>query len=144
MKYTQIQSYTDSQFKRLIGVDQTTFAEMVNIVKAAETLKRKSGRPSKLSTEDQILLTFSYLREYRTLFHVAADYGIHESNAQRIVVNIENTLIQSGRFSLPKKLPPSPTETDWDVIVVDVTETPIERPKKNSASTTAARKSVTH
>ena len=40
MKYTQIQSYTDSQFKRLIGVDQTTFAEMVNIVKAAETLKR--------------------------------------------------------------------------------------------------------
>lgn len=143
MKYAQIQSYTDSQFKRLIGVDQATFADMVSIVKAAEALKRKSGRPSKLSTEDQILLTFNYLREYRTLFHVAADYGIHESNAQRIVVRIENILIQSGRFSLPKKLPPSTTEVDWDVIVVDVTETPIERPKKSSASTTAARKSVT-
>ena len=143
MKYSQIQSYTDSQFKRLIGVDQATFTEMVSVVKAAEALKRKSGRPSKLSTEDQILLTFSYLREYRTLFHVAADYGIHESNAQRMVVRIENILIQSGLFSLPKKPQSSTGEVDWDVIVVDVTETPIERPKKSSASTTAARKSVT-
>ena len=130
MKYSQIQSYTDSQFKRLIGVDQATFTEMVSVVKAAEALKRKSGRPSKLSTEDQILLTFSYLREYRTLFHVAADYGIHESNAQRMVVRIENILIQSGLFSLPKKPQSSTGEVDWDVIVVDVTETPIERPKK--------------
>ncbi|MEC7121338.1 MAG: transposase family protein, partial [Pseudomonadota bacterium] len=75
MKYAQIQSYTVSQLQRLIGIDQATFTEMVSVVHAAEALKRKSGRPSKLCTEDQILLTLSYLREYRTLFHVAADYG---------------------------------------------------------------------
>ncbi|MEQ1231050.1 transposase family protein, partial [Acinetobacter junii] len=36
------------------------------------------------------LMTLSYWREYRTLFHVAMSYGIHESTASRIIHKIEN------------------------------------------------------
>ena len=87
-------------------------------------------------------MTLSYLREYRTLFHIAADYGVHESNAQRMIVRIEDILIKSRQFSLPKKIPPAMSDVNWDVIVVDVTETPIERPKKNSAGITVEKRNA--
>lgn len=142
MKYANTQSYSDAQHKRLVGVDQKTFARMVSIVQEAQLLKKKLGRPSKLCIEDQTLMTLSYLREYRTLFHIAADYGVHESNAQRMIVRIEDILIKSRQFSLPKKIPPAMSDVNWDVIVVDVTETPIERPKKNSAGITVEKRNA--
>jgi hypothetical protein len=40
--------------------------------------RRKSGRPPKLTVEDQVLLTLEYWREYRTLFHLATSWGLHE------------------------------------------------------------------
>ena len=74
-------------------------------------------------------MTLSYWREYRTLFHVSMSYGIHESNASRIIQKIENILIKSDKFHLPKKLPQG-EGLDWEVVVVDATEITIERPKK--------------
>ncbi|WP_228722135.1 helix-turn-helix domain-containing protein [Acinetobacter sp. BIGb0196] len=46
------------------------------------------GRPPKLCLEDQVLLCLSYWREYRTLFHVAASYGVSEPAASRIVRHV--------------------------------------------------------
>jgi hypothetical protein len=48
-------------------------------------------------------------------------------------------LIKSGAFRLPGKKELQ-AAYEWKVLVVDVTETPIERPKKNSADTIAVRK----
>jgi hypothetical protein len=48
----------------------------------------------------------------------------------------------SGKFRLPGKKQLYQQADNWQVIVVDVTESPIERPKKNSAITTVARKSI--
>ena len=114
---------------------------MLAVLREAETAKKKAGRSSKLSLEDKLLLTLSYWREYRTQFHIAADYGVHESTANRIITKVEDLLIGSGKFSLPKRR--EVQETQWTVVLVDVTETPIERPKKNSATTTRARKNAT-
>jgi hypothetical protein len=99
------------------------------------------GRPQKLSLEDQLLLTLSYWREYRTQFHIAASYGIHESSANRIITKVENSLMQSGKFKLPKKR--EVQEQDWIVVLLDAADIPIERPKKNSESTTQAKESTT-
>ena len=85
--------------------------------------------PSILLLEDQLLMTLSYWREYHTLFHVAMTYSIHESIASRIIQKIENLLIKSDKFHLPKKLPKG-EGVDWEVIVIDATEMTIERPKK--------------
>ncbi|WP_336175139.1 transposase family protein [Acinetobacter ursingii] len=87
------------------------------------------GRPQKLCLEDQVLLCLSYLREYRTLFHVATSYGVSEPTASRIVRHIEDCLIKSNLFNLPKNLPEG-EGIDWNVVIVDATEIPIQRPKK--------------
>ena len=51
--------------------------------------------------------------------------------------------MDSGEFRLPGKKQVHQNAYAWKVLVVDVAETPIERPKKNSVVTTAARKSGT-
>ncbi len=104
---------------------------MVRIVRDQEKQKKKSGRPPKLRIEDQILLTLQYLREYRTYYHIGTDWKISESNTYRIVLKIENILIQSGKFSLPGKKKLLDTSLDEDLILMDVMESPIERPKKH-------------
>jgi hypothetical protein len=128
MKYAHVKSLSDSQFKRLVGIKILTFSEMLQVLESSQS-QHGRGRPSKLDLKDQLLMTLSYWREYRTLFHTAMTYGIHESSASRIITKIENTLIKSKKFHLPKKLPQG-QGINWDVIVVDATEISIERPKK--------------
>lgn len=123
MNYSKVKTLPSQQFKRLVGIHPSTFAEMLEVLRAAQNDSRR-GRLSILSLED-----LSYWREYRTLFHVAMTYGIHESSASRIIQKIENLLIKSDKFHLPKKLPHG-EGVDWEVIVIDATEMTIERPKK--------------
>ncbi len=104
---------------------------MVRLVKYKEKQKKKPGRPTKLIIEDQILLTLQYLREYRTYYHIGQDWKISESSTCRIVLKIENILIQSRKFSLPGKKKLLDTSLDEDLILMDVMESPIERPTKH-------------
>ncbi len=140
MRYEAVRELSPEAFKRLTGVRPEVFRQMVGVLRGAETEKKKAGRPSKLCLEDKLLLTLSYWREYRTQFHIAASYGVHESSANRIITHIEDVLIKSKVFSLPKRR--EVTESDWTVVLIDATETPIERPKKSRNATTAANESA--
>ena len=72
------------------------------------------------------------------------EFGIHESSASRIIRKVEDILVDSGKFELPKKLPSRVDDNiNWSVVIVDATETPIERPKKAKETTTAVRKNNT-
>ena len=75
MKYKKIQNLSPSKFKRLCGVRLETNNEMTKIVKTHFKEHKKTGRPSKLSIEDQILMTLEYLREYRTYFHIGQSWA---------------------------------------------------------------------
>ena len=141
MRYEQAKELKDRDFKRLCGVKKETFLLMCEVVKevvSQETRGRKSG----LATEDQVLLTLSYWREYRTMFHLGQDFGLHESNVSRIIQKVENILIKCGKFSLPSKRRLL-EETSLTYTIVDVTEMVIERPKKNSGAITAEKRSGT-
>ena len=142
MIYEQVKALKTEEFKRLCGVRPETFKEMVEVVRSHSKQKKKPGRPSKLGWEDQVLLTLEYWREYRTYFHIGKSWGIEESTAFRIIRKIENVLIKSGKFSLPgkKKLPQS--DYGLQVVVVDVTESQIERPKKNKNTTIVEKRNV--
>ncbi|CKC53283.1 mobile genetic element [Streptococcus pneumoniae] len=86
---------TDARFKRLVGVQRTTFEEMLAVLKTAYQLKHaKGGRKPKLSLEDLLMATLQYVREYRTYEEIAADLGIHESNLIRRSQWVEVTLVQ--------------------------------------------------
>ena len=56
MAYKKVKNLTPEDFKRLTGVHFDTFNQMVEIVKNAEKLRKKTGRPPKLKIEDQILM----------------------------------------------------------------------------------------
>jgi hypothetical protein len=141
MDYEAIRDKQASDFKRLTGVNKETFAQMVSVIEEAAKKKLKAGRNSKLSTENQLLLTLSYWREYRTQYHLAASYGIHESTANRIINRVEDCLLRSGVFTLPNKR--QVEQTEWVVVVVDATEMAIERPQKNNGHTTQVRNTST-
>ena len=126
MKYIDLKTLSETQFKRYTGISFSTFDLMVEQLKMHVPTK---GRPPKLSVEDQVLLCLSYWREYRTLFHVATSYGVSEPTASRIVRHVEDCLIKSNLFNLPKNLPEG-EGIDWNVVIVDATEIPIQRPKK--------------
>ena len=140
MRYEEIKNRSEKDFKRLTGVEHETFQKMVSVL---EYEMSSFGRPSKMSRADQLLMTLMYWREYRTQFHIAQAYGISESAVCRTIQKVENALINSGQFTLPGKKALQPSDTVIEIIVVDATEQPIERPKKSSGDTTAAKRSVT-
>ena len=104
---------------------------MVTILKEAESSKKRfGGRPHRLSIEDQLLMALEYRREYRTYFHVAESYHISEGACYRNIRWIEDTQIKHPLFALPGRKELLKSDMEYDVILIDATETPIERPKK--------------
>ncbi len=143
MLYEKLKELSAMSFKRYCGVDRKTFDKMCEIVRQKSARQRLiAGRPPKLETEDQVLLTLEYWREYRTMFHLATSWDISESAVSRIIARVEDILSAAAEFKLPGKrfaaLPP-----EVEVVVVDVAESPIERPKKNKSDIIRARKNGT-
>jgi hypothetical protein len=139
MRYETIEHLKDADFKRLTGVQRETFAEMLKVV---EKGLRDFGRPPKLSRADQLLMTLMYWREYRTEFHIAQSYGVSEATVCRTIRKVEEVLVRSKKFRLPGKKVLQPSDTVFEVILVDASEQPVERPKKARNSTTAVKRGV--
>ena len=141
MKYEQIQGLEEDKFRRLTGVKRTTFDKMINILNDADIKKKaKGGRKNKLCIEDQLLMALEYIREYRTYFHTSQSYGVSESSAYKTVKWIEDTLIKHPDFSLPGRKALLKSDIEYEVVLIDATETPIERPKKDKNTITRAKR----
>jgi len=144
MKYENIKDYTDEKFRRITGVKRTTFEKMLEILSPAKNeLTSKGGPKPKLTLEEMLLSALEYLREYRTYAHVAASYGVSESSIYRIIKWVEGTLIKDGTFSLPGRKALLKSDMEFEVILVDATETPVERPKRGRKNGIPAKRNVT-
>jgi len=139
MRYETIKHLKAVDFKRLTGVQRESFEKMLAVV---EKSLRDFGRPTKLSRADQLLMTLMYWREYRTEFHIAQSYGLSESTVCRTIQKVENALVCSGKFRLPGKKALQPSDTIFEIVLVDVSEQPIERPKKAKNGITVAKRSA--
>lgn len=132
MRWEAINKLSADEFRRLTGVKKPTFDEMVNILQAARSQKRlRGGRKNKLSVEETLLMTLEYLREYRTYFHVSKSYGISEGYAYKTIRWVEDTLIKSKKFSLPGRKVLLKSDVGYEIVLVDASEHPVQRPKKN-------------
>ena len=140
MNYETIEQLKDSDFKRLTGVQRRTFDQMLAVI---EKGMGDFGRPPKLSRADQLLLTLMYWREYRTEFHIAQSYGVSEATVCRTIRKVEDALVRSKKFRLPGKKAFQASDTVFEVVLVDVSEQPVERPKKAKNGITVAKRSVT-
>jgi len=134
IKYSKVKKLSERDFKRVVGVKIETFKDMVKVVRKHYRDKRSHGGTKKtLSTTDETLMMLEYYREYRTFKHIGVDYGVSESTAHYIVTKIEKILIKEPQFHLKtlKHTIPTDNANDIDIVVVDVTESECERPKKS-------------
>jgi hypothetical protein len=144
-KYEVLQILSEMAFRRRTGVYPKTFAKMVEILRVAHIQKKqRGGRPNKLCIEDMLLMSLEYWREYRTYFHIGVDYGLSESNTYQTIRWVENILVKDGTFSLPGKEALLENDAEYEVVLKDVTESPIERPKRGKNITIPERKNATH
>lgn len=141
MKHKNIKKLDGEKFRRLTGVKRSTFDKMVIILQEANKLKKaRGGRKNKLQEEDMLLMALEYLREYRTYFHIGQSFGLSESSAFKTIRWVENSLINHPDFALPGKKALLKSDIEYETILIDVTESPIERPKKNKNCSILARK----
>jgi hypothetical protein len=129
-KSEAVEVLSSAAFRRLTGVQKKTFETMKRLLETEEqTRKARGGKPNKLCVGDRLLMALEYLREYRTYFHLGQSYGISESACYRNCRWVEDTLIKSNIFHLPGKKALYETSAEESVLI-DVTESPVERPKK--------------
>lgn len=145
MKYETVKELDDEKFRRLKGLKRATFNKIVEILRKANKKKKaRGGRKNKLSEENMLLMILEYLREYRTYFHIAQSYGISESAAYKTVKWVEDTLIGHPDFVLPGRKELLKSDIEYEVLVLDSTETPIERPKKSKENFIPVRRKNIH
>lgn len=140
-KYRGLTSLKDTQFKRLTGVQRSTFEQMVEILATADVAKKtRGGRPSKLCVEDRLLLALEYLRDYPTYFRLGQNYGVSEGYAFKIHRWVEDILVKDKRFALPGRKVLLKSDMEYEVILVDASESPVERPKKDNGAITPVKR----
>jgi len=143
MFWEQVRSLPDKRFKRATGVKKEVFFQMVGVVEAYKAKHRKHparGRPAKLSWADKVLMMLMYYREYRTMEHIGITYHISESRVCEVIQEMEGILIADKQFHLPGKKKLLQASDDIEIVLIDVTESPIERPKKNSGNIIPAKR----
>lgn len=100
MKYEEVSRYSDKKFKRVVGVNRTTFKWMMEILEKEYREKHLRGRSTKLSIEDMLLVAMEYWYEKRTYEQIAASYGLAASNVCRSIKWIESVFEQDGTFQV--------------------------------------------
>jgi hypothetical protein len=140
-KFRKLSIPSTNQF---LSHDRYTFDKMVLILEQSNKDKKiNGGRKNKLSIENMLLMTLEYIREYRTYFHISQSYGVSESTAYKTVRWIEDTLIKHPDFALPGRKALLKSDVEYEVVLIDATETPIERPKKSKSTFTQERRKST-
>jgi Helix-turn-helix of DDE superfamily endonuclease len=84
---------TPKDTKRLLGIDYESLQELIEKAEAESKkcqaekitlIAKGGGRKHSLSTQDQILLTLSYLRQHSTFQYLGLNFGVSESTAHNI------------------------------------------------------------
>jgi len=141
--YEKTERLSDVDFKQIIGVKRGTFAAMVEVLTAEYQKKHaKGGRNPKLTLEEQLIMMLKYSRQYVTQKELAYEFEVGEATVHDTIEWVENTLVKDDKFKLPGKKVLLEDDS-IEVILVDVTECPIERPKKNSVNGTPEKRKST-
>ncbi|MDR2477359.1 MAG: hypothetical protein LBD18_06210 [Treponema sp.] len=130
-KKREAQEAKDAVFKRLYVVKPETFEKIEAILrKAFEKIHKSGGRPPKMTVAGKLTAALKYLREYRTMESIAADYGAAKSRISETVRWVEDNLAKGKTFKLPGKRVLKNEGAPIKYIAADVAESPVNRPKK--------------
>lgn len=81
------------------------------------------------------MLAYSFVQVWnQTPKGARQSYEVSESTAYKTVKSIEDTLIKHPDFALQGRKALFKSNVEYEVVLIDATETPIERPKKSKSS----------
>ena len=105
-------------------------------------MHKNGGKPPKLTPEDKLYVTLKYLRDYRTMDSIASEYKVCKGTICLSIQWVEDALVKDGTFALPEKRVLKKKSNAIEYIVVDVTESPINRPKTNQKEYYSGKKNA--
>ena len=95
----------DNDYQKFLGGTKSDFDMMLKVLNEEYRCQhQKGGRPLRsLSITDKLVIMLQYYREYRTMAHIAFDYGVSKSTVCESIKWVEDTLLKSKEFALPSK-----------------------------------------
>ena len=140
--YEKIEKLNEKDFKLITGVTKEVFYKMLEVLKKKYDEEHKRGGRPGLPVELRLTLSLEYWREYRSFRHMANDHQICKSKINETVIWVENVLSESDDFRLKElKERFKPEEDDKiEIVIIDVEEQPIERPKYNQKASYSGKK----
>jgi len=142
--YEKIEKLNDKEFKLITGVTREVFYAMLEELKRKYKEEHVQGGRAGQPVELRLTLALEYWREYRSFRHMANAHQIGKSTINEMVIWVEDVLSESAEFKLKdikERFKPN-AESEISIIVVDVTEQPIERPVENQEDAYSGKKNV--
>lgn len=140
LRYMKIRK-SPTLFNRLFGVSVSQFDEILLRIEPqwkehVISRYKRPGRDYKLDLTDMLLLLLLYYRSYVTQIFVGFLFGIDDSRVCRIIQKLEPLLAGEMAFVKAKHL----SQEEVESLIIDATEQPIERPKRNQKSYYSGKK----
>ena len=128
----QIDKLSDEKFLQFFGVKKPVFYLMLAILEKNEKpISSKGGRPRSLNTFEKLVVMLEYYHDYLPMRKLAFQWGVDKMQICSAIDWVEKTIIKDGSLSLPSKRKLLESDTEIEYILIDATECPTERPKKN-------------
>lgn len=144
-KYEKLQKLNDKDFKLITGVKRKVFEKMLEALRYAHKIAHAKGGRKGVPVELRLVIALEYWREYRGMRHMALDYGIPKSTICDCITWVEDVLSQSDEFKLKdlqERFKPDNEEQPIEVVLIDVEEQPIERPKYEQKDSYSGKKTT--
>lgn len=145
LRFETLKEQSSEMFLRDVGLPLDKFLSLLDKVenyikseKVSNSLKRRGIRSNNFNISDKLLLTFYYLRHYPTFAKLGQIFAISESYANKIYHKYLIILIEVFDMPNPKAL----LDQNTKAITIDVTEQPIERPKKGQKAYYSGKKTA--
>jgi len=143
--YEKIQKLGDKEFKRITGVTRELFEKMLSRLKEQYAKDHMGGGAPGQPVELRLTLALEYWREYRTFEHMGNDHQLPKSTINEMVLWVEYALSCDEEFvlaDLKERFKPEEA-SEIEIIIVDVEEQPIERPKVGQEKSYSGKKNNT-
>ena len=143
--YEKIKKLEDKDFKLITGVTKKVFHKMMEVLKRKYAEEHAQGGKPGLPVELKLTLALEYWREYRSFRHMANDHQISKTAINDAVIWVENVLVESDDFKLKniKERFKAKDGIEIGVVLIDVEDQPIERPKYNQKDSYSGKKNST-
>jgi len=146
--YEKLEKLNGKDFKLITGVTREVFQEMLVVLQRKYAQEHEQGGQPGLPVELRLTLALEYWREYRSFRHMANDHQLAKSMINRAVLWVEDVLSESHEFRLKdlqeRFKPEEGGEPKIEIVLIaDVEEQPIERPKYNQKESYSGKKNAT-